>query len=78
LVEFADRLADLKSQFLSTYGAAKKQLAKRINAEETNLREGLNDDSAPGSVDWRVAFAEVFKAGVACSPKSSPGAMRVS
>ena len=34
LVDRADRLADLKAQFLQTYGAAKKKLAERIKAEE--------------------------------------------
>jgi hypothetical protein len=63
LVESADRLADLKRQFLSTYGAAKKKLSQRIMAEEAKLRASLDDDGATGSVDWRVAFAEVFKNG---------------
>ncbi len=94
LVECADRLTDLKGQYLSTYGAAKKKLAERIYAEEAELRADLHDGEpgasatgaskgepgasatgalprrtpvadAPGSpfVDWRVAFAEVFKNG---------------
>jgi hypothetical protein len=63
LVASADRLADLKGQFLQTYGAPKKKLAERIKAEETNLRETLQDECATGAVDWRVAFAEVFKNG---------------
>ena len=83
LIENADRLADLKGQFLQTYGPEKKELAERIKAEETNSaraelcmtasrerqrpellpRRSLVAD-APGSpVDWRVAFAEVFKNG---------------
>jgi len=41
LVECADRLADLKGQFLSTYGAAKKKLAERIYAEEAELRRAF-------------------------------------
>jgi len=63
LVASADRLADLKGQFLQTYGAPKKKLAERIDAEEAKLRESLHEQLVPGSVDWRVAFAEVFKNG---------------
>ncbi len=63
LVERADGLADLKGEYLSTYGAEKKKLAERIHAEETKLRESLQDECATGSVDWRVAFAEVFRNG---------------
>jgi hypothetical protein len=63
LVESADRLADLKGQFLSTYGAAKKKLADQIHAEETDLRASLQESETAGSVDWRVAFAEAFKNG---------------
>jgi type I restriction-modification system DNA methylase subunit len=64
LVDRADRLADLKGQFLSTsYSAAKKELAERIYAEEEELRASLQEGETAGSVDWRVAFAEVFKNG---------------
>lgn len=63
LVESADRLADLKGQFLQKYGAEKRKLAERIKAEEAKLRESLDEHLQAGSVDWRVAFAEVFRAG---------------
>jgi hypothetical protein len=63
LVASADRLANLKGQFLQTYGAAKKKLADRIKAEEAKLRESLNDGGPATAVDWRVAFAEVLKDG---------------
>jgi type I restriction-modification system DNA methylase subunit len=63
LVERADRLADLKGQFLSTYKAEKKKLFEQIHAEEAELRASLQQDETAGSVDWRVAFAEVFKNG---------------
>src|SRR5260370_40474319 len=77
LVERADRLADLKGQFLSTYGAVKKKLAERIYAEEAELRASLHDLGEPGAsagepgalatgarpVDWRVAFGGVVKNG---------------
>ena len=63
LVQSADRLADLKGEFLSTYGAKKKKLAERIKNEETKLRESLHENVDPASVDWRVAFAEVFRNG---------------
>jgi hypothetical protein len=63
LVKSADRLADLKGQFLQTYGAAKKKLSERIKAEEAKLRESLNEHGPETAVDWRVAFAEVLKNG---------------
>jgi type I restriction-modification system DNA methylase subunit len=63
LVKSADRLAELKGKFLQTYGAEKKKLAGRIKNEEANLRESLHEQMTAGSVDWRVAFAEVFKNG---------------
>jgi len=63
LVEGADRLAEMKGEYLQTYGANKKELAERIKAEEAKLRAGLNEHSPEDSVDWRVAFAEVFRNG---------------
>ncbi len=48
---------------MGTYGAAKKKLWERIHAEEAELRASLNEGEMAGSVDWRVAFAEVFKNG---------------
>jgi hypothetical protein len=63
LIASADRLADLKGQFLETYGAKKKKLAEQIKVEEELLRESLHEQLVQGSVDWRVAFAEVFKNG---------------
>ncbi len=63
LIESADRLADLKGKYLQTYGSEKKKLAQRIKSEETKLRDGLSEHSPDGSVDWRVAFAEVFRNG---------------
>jgi hypothetical protein len=63
LVKSADRLADLKGRFLQTYGPAKKKLAERIKGEEAKLRASLSNDGPDGSVDWRVAFAEVLKDG---------------
>jgi hypothetical protein len=63
LVDCADRLTDLKGKFLSTYGSEKKKLAEQIYAEEADLRASLHEGEMAGSVDWRVAFAEVFKNG---------------
>jgi hypothetical protein len=63
LIQRADQLAELKGQFLQTYGAQKKKLAEQIRSEEEKLRASLQEHSAAGSVDWRVAFAEVFKEG---------------
>lgn len=62
LIQHADRLTDLKSRYLRAYGEEKKQLAKQICSEEQALRDVLRDAPAPkGSLDWRVAFPEVFK-----------------
>ena len=72
LVQTADRLADLKGKYLNTYRGEKKDLARRIQAEEAKLRAALSDGSSgePGAsatgvppLDWRVAFAEVLKDG---------------
>jgi type I restriction-modification system DNA methylase subunit len=63
LVEKADQLADLKAQFLQVYGDAKKKLVKRVKAEEAELGQSIQEHIPEGSVDWRVAFAEIFKNG---------------
>jgi type I restriction-modification system DNA methylase subunit len=62
LVKTADQLADLKAKYLSTYGATKKKLVERIQAEEAKLREALHQEKS-AAVDWRVAFAEAFRNG---------------
>jgi type I restriction-modification system DNA methylase subunit len=63
LVKRADALTKLKDKYIQTYGPEKKKLADRIKAEETKLRESLDEQAIPGAVDWRVAFAEVFRSG---------------
>ncbi|MBI3411356.1 MAG: Eco57I restriction-modification methylase domain-containing protein [Planctomycetes bacterium] len=63
LVKSADRLAQLKGEYLSTYGAKKKKLAQQIKSEESKLLESLDERTGTSFVDWRVAFAEVFKSG---------------
>ncbi len=63
LIESADELAELKGQFLRSYGDEKKQLSERIYREEARLRAGLGDYGPDGSIDWRVAFAAVLKDG---------------
>src|SRR5262249_26420660 len=63
LVESADGLANLKGEYLRTYGPAKPRLLERIKGEEAKLRASLQEQSATGSVDWRVSFAEVFRNG---------------
>ena len=67
LVENADRLADLKAEFLRAYGPPKKRLAGQIKAEESQLRKGLAREAEEGAgckaVDWRIAFAEVLRHG---------------
>jgi type I restriction-modification system DNA methylase subunit len=61
LVESADRLANLKGEYLETSGAKKKKLADRIKEEEAKLRECLTEQCADAALDWRVAFSEVLK-----------------
>jgi hypothetical protein len=56
-------MADLKARFISSHGVEKKALANEIKEHETDLREKLPEHSPDGSVDWRVAFAEVFRDG---------------
>lgn len=63
LVETADRLTQLKAEFLSTYGANKKKLSEQIRKEEAKLRESLHQQEPTSAVDWRVGFAEAFKVG---------------
>ena len=57
----ADLLASLKSEYLRETGSAKVRVADEIATAESLLRETLgNAPAPPGSVDWRVDFAEVF------------------
>jgi len=61
LIQHADRLAQLKGKYLRAYGEEKRQLEQQIKAEESQLRNALQDSPAPqGALDWRIAFAEVF------------------
>lgn len=63
LIAEADELADLKVKFIAAHGAEKKKLRKSIEKQEATLAEKLPDHSPDGSVDWRVAFADVFRNG---------------
>ena len=58
-------LGSLKAEYmLETRGSAKSDLKRRIDRVEEDLRGALGGAGAPeGSVDWRIAFAEVFAAG---------------
>ncbi len=55
-------LGDLKAEYmLETGGPAKGNLKDRIRIIEEEVRDALGGVGAPqGSVDWRIAFAEVF------------------
>ena len=57
-------LGSLKADYMrETLGSAKTGLKERIENIEQNLRDALGGAAAPqGSVDWRIAFAEVFAA----------------
>ena len=73
LLQHADRLAELKGDYLRAHGEGKKQLARQIRDEEAELRDAFSDSPAPnGSHDWRVAFAEVFSGTDVPSVKPSP------
>jgi type I restriction-modification system DNA methylase subunit len=63
LVESADQLAELKGQYIKAHGEEKKKLVHQIKELEANLEEQMPDHSPAGAIDWRVAFAEVFKSG---------------
>ena len=57
-------LGNLKAEYmLETRGSAKSAGKDRIQIIESEVRDALGGVGAPrGSVDWRIAFAEVFAA----------------
>ena len=60
----ASSLGRLKVEYMSErIGSTKTSLRERIENIEQDLRDALGGVGAPsGSVDWRIAFAEVFAA----------------
>jgi MmeI, DNA-methyltransferase domain len=72
LVRSADRLADLKARFLSTYGAPKKTLKERIEAEEAKLREHLSA-SPPRKLDAAAGEPGALATGVHPPVANAPG-----
>ena len=65
LIDKADDLKRLKSQYFTVQGAAKKELREKIETAQTNLIAALHQDLPEGAFEWRVQFAEVFKPEVA-------------
>jgi len=59
----SDELTDLKGSFIRSFGEEKKKLLKEIKKREEQLGDQLPVHSPIGSVDWRIAFAEVFRKG---------------
>ncbi len=60
--EHAAELAKLKAEYMGERnGEAKRELGRRIDETQKNLKRMLSYDPAPpDSLDWRVQFAEVF------------------
>lgn len=59
--EVAGKLAELKARYLREGGPEKPRLKTQIEDRERELGDALEGSPAPpGSVDWRVEFAEVF------------------
>lgn len=57
----ADKLGDLKNEYLRSHGDKKNALRAQIAAAQNELRDALGDAAAPdGAADWRILFAEVF------------------
>jgi len=56
----ADELARLKSKYLEAYGSEKRTLHKQIQIGQRSMAESLERVDSPGSVDWRISFAEIF------------------
>ena len=60
-VAVADELARLKAAFMRETSDQKMTLRKQIEKEQDELAEALRYAAAPSeSLDWRIAFAEVF------------------
>lgn len=60
----ADKLGDLKNEYLRSHGDKKNELRAQIAVAQNELRQALGDAAAPdGAADWRILFAEVFARG---------------
>lgn len=62
-VSQVDELAELKAKFITAHGDEKRKLKAKIGKLQEKLESQMPDQSPTGAVDWRVAFAEVFKEG---------------
>jgi hypothetical protein len=64
VLQSANRLARIKAQYMRSFGEEKKSLGTQIRDAEEQLEADLLDSGnvppPDGSLDWRVAFAEVF------------------
>ncbi len=61
LAKYGDQLAELKAEYLKASGKAKKGWSEKI--EKVNAQIAKEIPVKEGIVEWRVAFAEVFKSG---------------
>ena len=64
LLQLADKLGELKDEFLRTHdNKSKQEIRQRIYATENRLRGCLQAEKKlpANAFDWRVEFAEVFK-----------------
>ena len=61
VVDASDELSKLKKSHMVANGPEKDELRRQIADVQVDLRDALDDsDVAPGGVDWRIDFAEVF------------------
>ena len=61
VVDASDELSELKKSHMVAMGPEKDELRRQIADVQVDLRDALDDsDVAPGGVDWRIDFAEVF------------------
>jgi len=76
-LQLAEELSHLKARFMRSTGTDKKDLGNQIREHEAELASALTDSGNPsapdGSLDWRVAFAEVFVDDVRSKPRSVSG-----
>lgn len=62
--EQARELAKLKAAFMRDTGESKREAERRVREAQASITAMLSHrPSPPGSVDWRVQFAEVFDSG---------------
>ncbi len=59
-LEKADALDRAKERHFAAAGEAKQDAERDVENAKAALADALDDSGAPGSVDWRIEFADVF------------------